>query len=888
MPILGPPFVGVGEAPRVVEVVAETRTRVRVRFSEAMRADATLLDPTSYTLTPDVGSVSRTITRVTPSARVGPTSVILAFSAPLTVGADNYRLDVDNAVEDAAGNALDPAADGDDFSVPAAATTTIGQAERLVVLARIEGIGAMHPSGAAVQYTWCSRRPRLYTDYDDGIYVPDLAEWPSQVEQRLSPLGGVAESGELTVVIVDGGAAGDRLTQLLAIHRRAVSRFATAVARDDTEVTFAAGASVTAGTIVWAGGEAIRVGALVSGTTYGVTRGALDTDPQRHTSGAAVLLGTPLLMGRRMRLFVGANDGAHASTDEEEIESGWAIDQVELTPDLGAWVLRGRSQLKYLDRLVDRMPFQAAIQSYGPSHESLVLRPLTGDFNAYRQHFGDRVFIRIGDDEIAQMTPDGVISTQPVAGTRKGEWRDGDTIRQVFVARSVAGSSFGSFRYQAPGAETSSRATGTWVPSDHAVVILLCIITGKSDLDDNTPDNYSAGSGNYSALPPGVGLGMPAGEIDVGSFLDVWHRAPHLTLEHFVLDATETGREVIDRILRLTGIELKTVAGLLMCDYQRTPLADDIVAAWDVASMVARDDGEGNLRPTITSRLDGSLAIGAVTFKCRNRRGDEVSVTYSDANFSEVLGDVRGLYTLDEKPLEIDARAVRVDDQGGDPELLRLRAFQVLRNYRRIPWRHTLSTPRDQRHVQVGDQVHITYPQLPDLLRGQRGVVNQLGKVTSKREVIDRDRVEIEWGVVSLPETRAGRIAPTARISGAATGNVIPVTANRYTDPAARAGLPSTDADAFRVGDRVRLTTRGGLTIATTPPYQTVVAIGTNTLELDGDFGGSASVAAGTLINYVAHADATQAQREAFVFLSDDATRTVGASDETAWQYGEG
>lgn len=895
MPGLYPPFVVLGTAPRVLEVVAETRRRVRVVFSEAMRVDATLLATASYTLTPDGGSASRTIVRVRPGARVGPTSVILTLSGPLTVGSSNYRLDCDTAIEDVAGTPLNASYLGADFSVAAdvpAAEAYQGR-QRLYVGVRIEGIGSGSSISTGRRYVWCSRRPRDVSDYSsvggDAVYLPDLLSWPSHVESRMHPLGGVAESGELTVAIVDGGARQDRLTQLLAIHRRPINALSAELTRTATSATFLTNTGLTAGGLVFPGGECLRLSTNTSGTTWTVSRGALDTAAQRHASGAVVYAGSPLLYGRRMRLFVGLNDGAHASTDEEEVEAGWAIDSVELSDDLLAWVLRGRSQLKYLDRLLDRSPFQATLTAVDEAHSRVSLRPVRAEPTAYRGHFNDRVFLRFGKNEIRAIAQSGLLDSVPVAGTRIEDWKDGELVRQVFVARADAtGTDYGSFRYQAPGAETTSRSTGTWTPDAHAIVILLCLATGKSDLDDNTPDNYTSGYGNFSALPPGVGLGMPAAEIDFGSALDVWHRAPHLVLEHFVLDSTETGREVFDRILKLTGIDVRTVSGLLTFGYTRTPLADDVVASWDVSTLVGRDGGDGNLVPQLRARIDQSLAIGAVQFKARNARGDEVELTYSDADFPEVFGDVRGLYSVDEKPLPIDARDVRADDNGGEPELLRQRALQVLRGYRRAPWRYSLVTPRTQRSVQPGDFVHLTYPQLPDLAEARRGVVEQTIKITSKKETISRERVDITWDAVSYPAGRVGRLAPSARVSGAPTGSVVPVSANRYTDPQARGGLPSTDAAAFRVGDRVCLKSRGGLRVTTTPAYQTVTAIGSNTLTLDGTFGGAPELTTGGVLAYVDRSEATTTQAEAFVFLSDRATRTVGATTETPWTYGEG
>lgn len=871
-------------APRVVRAEGLGLDRVRLVFSEPMVDSAALRNVASYTLLPDVGATARAIVSVTPSTYVGPTSVVLRFARALTAGA-GYRIDVSAALEAESGLSMNPAALFASWTTEALTPhQELGQ--RLVVIVEIESIGQGEASGALPD-RYCSTEPTLYTDYADGRYFPYLADWPSAIEQRQHPLGGVAESGELQVVLVD---IDDRLTAAFAIHRRAVNYLATELAAGDTEATFQSNAGVVLHRLLYMGGEALQVGAFDSGTTWAIARHVLDTAAQRHSAGAPVLLGTPLLPGRRMRMFVGYNDGRHSSADEDEIEAGWAIDSIGLTADHNGWILRGRSQLKYLDNLLDRRPFLATLEAFDGSQTQLQLRPVrNGNLGGYRSHFGDRVFLKLGD-QVLQMTLAGAIEGQPVAGTLSAELREGTAARQVFVARAdQTGTDYGSFRRQAPGDETTSRSTGPWVAEWHAIPIILCLITSKADVDDNVPDNYTSGFGNYSALPPGVGLGVPAAEVDFGSALEVWHRAPHLLLEHFVLDETATGREVLDRILRLTGIDLGYVDGLLTFSYTRTPLADDIVAEWGPGELVAREDEDGNLGPPeLTAELDASLAIGAVKFAARNARGDTVELIYSSTDFPEVFGDVRGLYTLDEKPLEIDARYVRCEDGGGEPELLRQRALQILRGYRRVPWRYGIPTPREQRHVRAGQFIRLTYPQLPDLVEGQRGLVRQAVKILSKREEVSREKVEIGWTGISYPAGRAGRIAPAGRISGAATGNVVPLTANRFTDPAAQGDLPNTDAAAFRAGYRVCLKTRGGLRIVTTPAYQTVVSVGANQLTLDGMFGGAPEVAAGTILAFVRHDEAVTEQRERYVFFADRADRTVGSSGEEPWTYGEG
>lgn len=115
MPLSGS-YTGVGVAPTVLEAYGETANRVRVVFSEPMALSAELQDPASYTITEDMGSAARTVDAVSVEPAAYPTYVLLILDGALTVGSDNYNVEVDDAVTDRVGNVLDAAADDADFS----------------------------------------------------------------------------------------------------------------------------------------------------------------------------------------------------------------------------------------------------------------------------------------------------------------------------------------------------------------------------------------------------------------------------------------------------------------------------------------------------------------------------------------------------------------------------------------------------------------------------------------------------------------------------------------------------------------------------------------------------------------------------------------------------
>lgn len=109
-------FVGIGIKPRVESAEALTQTTVKVTFVEPMRDDAELRDPANYTITADGGSAARVVEGVSTEPINDSMYVILELDGVLTVGTDNYNVQVDTTIADAAGNTLDPAYDDADFS----------------------------------------------------------------------------------------------------------------------------------------------------------------------------------------------------------------------------------------------------------------------------------------------------------------------------------------------------------------------------------------------------------------------------------------------------------------------------------------------------------------------------------------------------------------------------------------------------------------------------------------------------------------------------------------------------------------------------------------------------------------------------------------------------
>ena len=124
-------FVGQGQKPGLVSATAITRNKIRLVFDEPMDPNEGLLDPNSYTVTPQAPGVGQVFVNSVVVSPLGAETIDLTTSE-MTDGGD-YELAVDSSgpVRDAAFNPVDPAADTDLF-------VGIGEKPTLV---RVEAIG---------------------------------------------------------------------------------------------------------------------------------------------------------------------------------------------------------------------------------------------------------------------------------------------------------------------------------------------------------------------------------------------------------------------------------------------------------------------------------------------------------------------------------------------------------------------------------------------------------------------------------------------------------------------------------------------------------------------------------------------------------------------------
>lgn len=770
-----------------------------------------------------------------------------------------------------------------------------GRGAEPVIVVTIDGVGEY---GGI--WKFCTTLP-TYTA--TTRYKAYLGNYPQLLAENTHPLGGVSGSGELQVEIVD---VDDELTGRIArTEARPQTRITAGITSAVTTVTVESNTGITAGSSMgFMGVEAFTFDSISAGTTWNITRGALGTTASAHDQGDPVWLFSPYMLGRRMRVYLAFNDDDYGGT-ETEIGGGWHLDPPRLGSGLNSWVLTGSSPMKYLDRLLYRNAFRGTLILKNPETKTYLVYSTqtqsgSGAVNDVHPHHQDRIFYRVGD-EVVRVDPDRIYLGQFVvdkygaAGTHpSNNLKEGEEIYQVFAADTDE--DYGSFRAQDQNAESSSKSAPSWVSYDHPVPIILSLLTSKSDVSDNNADNFETGKGNFSGLPPGIGLGIPGNDsvsrIDYDSFLAVWNRTRTYSMRNFILEDSQSGRDVIDRICRATGYDLKLKDGKLYLDAFRLPLADETGAVFDDSSILTEESGEGHRVPRLSAVIDKSLVASQVAFTLRNSRGKEIRSVWSSDDIKEQFGNIRGDYQLESRAIEIDATDFQADANGAEPEVIQHRALQILYRYRRPVWRINVTTDLSLEATEAGDFVYLTHSQFPDMTNGTRGVTNLLCKVLSKEVRVDPDGARIDWEIISYnQEARVGRVSPSAMITSVAS-NTATVEENRYTDPDALGDdITEPDANAFTVGDVVRLVDTSGVPIGTSPETQTIQSISGNDIELDSNFGGAAEFASGYVIEYANADDQAEQQQNGYVSMADDPSD--GSSDVGTtfsgdpWAYGE-
>lgn len=741
------------------------------------------------------------------------------------------------------------------------------------VLVRIEGVG-----DAAGLWTFCSARPA----YGDASFLPFLKRLPQPLSERVNFGGGAPEASGVTIEMVD---VGDRLTELVATEEPPFTILEEDVAPGDVGFLVGRSAGLT-GRPIWVGSEAMLVTAESAGPdAVVVTRGRIGTEALRHRRGDPVYLAPNYFEGRRFTMSFVPLDGE--PSDEREVGT-FVLQRLAWSDDLNVWILQGRSQARYLDRLAPVAPREAIARVVSEA-EAVVLEP-AGTFQPLWPDLAVHVWNeRTG--EIAALDPRYnttgqvmVLRDRALFGTRRAAAEQGDVFRQVFLAGR-------DLRYSPGPSPSSSRSSGAWEPAVHWLDQLLILLLSSADEADgleltNARTTGSAWSrSNFSSLPPGFGAGLPHTLINWEAAEDLRARTWDWQVPYFVYGH---GRDTFMALgarefLRPLGAFLSFELGRIRFGRSRAPMAGEASSlSISPANIVRRKVDRGVYLPDLNDvSRDKAELVGAVTYKVGP---SGLAATYSNGNMSGTYGQ-RGWYGAAEPPIEIPF-------PGGDParaERYGLAAASLLFRAHRPP-------------VQIGVRVDaalfeaalagvladVTLPELPNM-RGSRGWAGVVAEIMEREPRLESAKGGQASGATLwlrlrryAESLRLGRIAPSAHVSGVA-GDVATVLDGRYTRTDTPGGLPLEDQLAFDVGDMVRLINPDGSPAAA--GVEDIRDITADEITLSGNFGGS--LAPGLVLTTADADDATPEQRARYVFAADMATQTIGTTADQVWRWGE-
>jgi hypothetical protein len=753
------------------------------------------------------------------------------------------------------------------------------------VLVRIEGVGDRNG-----QWSFSNAIP---AHLDSGTAKPWLTALPELLSERVDLAGGIPEANSCTVELLDYS---DTLTSLWRTDRAPRTVLEEDVDAAETSIDVL-DADNLANEVVWVGSEAMLVTADASSPErITVTRGWLGTDALTHKDGDLVYLSTPYLEGRRVEVYLCPLDST--SSADERLIGSYVLESVSLDDGANAWRLSCTGQHRYLDR---RLPIVSRRgRAFYADATRLQLNP-----GPVRALWSDQLaYMRVGDEVIEVYDPVPgwlTVTSQSVSlplstvfalrsralfGTNRGTIEVPADVHQVFLAGR-------DLRYSPGPSPSTSRSSGTWTPAEHWVDLMLILLLSSASADDGLElvNRRTTGSdwsrSNFSALPPGMGAGIPQDLIDWASFEAIRARTLSWRLPFFVYgDKPDlTAAEVLStQFLRPFGAFLSYELGMLRLGISRPPLFDQSTALQITAdNVLRRETAPGVYLPEVSVSRERARAVGAVTYKVGP---GAVSATYRSSDFAGTYGQ-RGWYGMVEPSITIEV-------PGGDPANA---AFFASRAAARL-WRlhkppMALQATLDVAawpDTSVGSFGEVTLAELPDDGTGTRGWTDVA--------------VELEERVVRLQQTptrnggaavgasvqvrarrysanlRLGRIAQAARVSSVA-GNAATVLANRYTHADADdQDYADVDAEAFAVGDAVWLTNPDGSRVGSTT--QTVSSVSGNVITLNGNFAGA--LAADLILITAGVDDAVAEQKRRYAFMCDE---NGAGADRIFWRWGE-
>ena len=751
------------------------------------------------------------------------------------------------------------------------------RSQRWVYFATIEGVGHwlssgdLTASGSDGLTRFCTAIPD-YADTTLPIWRPYLQELPQLLAERADRLGGMPDLGELVLKIVD---AGDYVTQLIRPGAAPITKMTAAVTNSGTSIGVEDMTNIDLDDVVYIGGEAVRVTNTFA-SNFTCERGYLRTDATEHGA-LHVYRYIPFLHGRRVRLYAVPADAADYT--EETLVGEYALDGLSWSDDQNVWILKAKSQLKYLDRLAPIK--QRAIRLTVPSrrwwdYETIGDTPVEG--RVWQGALaGEGVYLRneaeilVGALEYGRLR----IVRRRVFGTPEVELEPDSILQQVFVAETFADEC--SFRYSPGPTPSTSRSSGNWVKTAHWLRMMLAIMTSSADPEDGLElTNYISGGDNYSFLPPGYGLGLPASLIDWDSFNEAIARTLDFEFKNFVYgDEPEPFGDLIDRhFLKPIGAYLITDNGAAKVVIPTIPTQGSVSVTLGPSEILTREVGPRQHLPRIRERYNLDFQTGSVVYLPGPNA--EPPVRFNAGDFEGVFGP-SSYHASDDKPITIPVPGA----ESAAPWLGKAGATRIFRWHRpALELEAHVDTSRMD--FGPGTKFDVSVAELPNLKEATRAWTNVLAEILEREPNLSLDKISARLRLIGWPDVRVGKVCPVGYVEGVSTNDAA-ITSSRYTKSDAPAPLPTTDAAAFSVGDVVKISNLDGTDADS--GTETVDSIVGDVLTLSGNFSGN--LAAGQVIRYADAADAATQQLAAFIHFASTSNNLIGGTTREPWAYGE-
>lgn len=791
------------------------------------------------------------------------------------------------------------------------------------ICVRIEGVGPVQwvtQLDATGRYAFCVAPP-LYSS-TSVLWLPLMTELPGVLSERASPLGGWPEAGNLTLSLLDRD---DLLTAVMGYTERPpVAALTADVSATEQEWVLGTGegAQFAYGQCFWCDGEALRI-IEVSGDTITVIRGWMGTDATEHAAASPVFASNPYVVGRRVELFLGPQDGSNAS---EQLIGQYVVDAIAWDPTTGIWQLQAQSQLKYLDKIIrgreprlivsggTRFGLEGRTYVAGRGDEDYDIWPLwSTSTHARVLDTGEIVRLRIGGDVFAR----GLV------GTTQQDVNAGNHIEQVMTCEE------GDFRFSDPALEhrhdysvattavtvASNVATATVV--GHAFVVGENITTSGHTTNATVATPITAVTATTVSYALTASDGALADGVGVITAADEWTQSAHFVdLLLCILTSSAQYSDGLELVnydettgvnwsCLLPGFGLGIPAAQIDFDSflsvkSRTPgwdfnwfvlgggktakealhellevtgcflstAAGTLALVLPRMPMISEDvpdvDTDSVIREPGGIPLDGamSVAIGAVASSVRYELGpNKVPLDLRSADFESTFGQ-RMVYSRESRPAVIGAPSIA---PGAGSWLASIAAGRLLRW--RLPRLELVRVVDWSLYPDSspGTIVGVTAEEVPDFGTGARGA--------SARPfvVVEREPRVADGGMMLRMQAwgsgiRAGRISPSAYVASANpdTGppaiTTLTIEADRY--------VSGDNAAGFVAGDKVALINRDG---SVHQAGLEVVSVSANTIVIDDDLAGVAD----KVLVFDVWSDLTADRRARYVAYASTADRKI-------------